>query len=97
MLDAYGGLHSYGTALTFKATAYWHGWDIARDFAFLPDSTGGYVLDGYGGLHGFSVNGAALPPVAKTSAYWHGWDIARKVVIFLRNGSGSKGGLSCWS
>jgi len=87
VLDGYGGLHSYGSPLTLKWSTYWSGWNIARDFAFLPDGTGGYVLDGYGGLHPFSVNGAAMPPAAKTSVYWSGWDIARKVVIFP-NGTG---------
>ena len=61
---------------------YWANWDIARDFAFLPDGSGGYVLDGYGGLHSFRVNGKALPPAASTGAYWAGRDMARRVVIF---------------
>jgi spore germination protein YaaH len=82
VLDGYGGLHFYGAPTKLKLTTYWQGWDIARDFAFLPGGTGGYVLDGYGGLHPFSVNGAAMPPAAKGFTYWHGWDIARKVVIF---------------
>jgi len=38
---------------------YWPGWDIARDVATcIPDDgafTFGWVLDGFGGLHGFSV------------------------------------------
>ena len=94
VLDGYGGLHSYGALTTLKASAYWHGWDIARDFAFLPNGTGGYVLDGYGGLHPFSVNGAPMPPAARGFTYWPGWDIARKVVIF----SDGKGGyvLDAW-
>jgi hypothetical protein len=36
------------------------------------------VLDGWGGLHGFGVNGGALP-TGQTTAYWPGWDIARGV------------------
>ena len=40
---------------------YWPGWDIARDVALLPDGTGGYVLDGWGGLHPF---GDRQPPGA---------------------------------
>ena len=82
VLDGYGGLHSYGAPITLSGSPYWRGWDIARDFAFLPDGSGGYVLDGYGGLHPFAVNGHALPPVPKTTAYFKGRDIARKVVIF---------------
>jgi spore germination protein YaaH len=86
-LDGYGGLHSYGVPLTVSGSPYWRGWDIARDFAFLPDGSGGYVLDGFGGLHPFGVNGHAAPPLAQGAAYWRGWDIARKVVIFS-DGSG---------
>src|SRR5204863_280428 len=57
VLDGYGGLHSDGSLITISTTAYWGGWDIARDFAFLPDGTGGFVLDGWGGLHSFRGNG----------------------------------------
>src|SRR5207249_7053852 len=74
--------------------------DIARDFAFLPDGTGGYVLDGYGGLQPFAVNrvfgvrGYAIappaPPPVVGGAYWPGKDVARKVVIFS-DGSGGDG------
>jgi spore germination protein YaaH len=82
VLDGYGGLHTFGTAMAFKATSYWKGFDIARDFAFLPDASGGYVLDGYGGLHPFSVNGKPMPPAASTGVYWKGQDIAKRVVVF---------------
>ena len=47
----------------------------------VPD--GGYVLDGWGGLHPF---GGA--PVAAPSAYWRGWDIARAVATRPDNRSG---------
>ena len=85
VLDGLGGLHPYGTGLSESAGSgashYWS-FDIARDFAFLPDGSGGYVLDGYGGLHPFGVNGHAAPVAAQGTPYWAGWDIARKVVIF---------------
>jgi N-acetylmuramoyl-L-alanine amidase/Fibronectin type III domain len=91
VLDGFGGLQSFGGALVEatadKAGHYWNGWDIARDFAFLPDGSGGFVLDGYGGLHPFHVNGSSAPLQAQGFAYWRGWDIARKVVIFA-DGSG---------
>jgi hypothetical protein len=35
------------------STAYWQGWDIARGLVLRSDNTGGYILDGAGGLHGF--------------------------------------------
>ncbi|HET9780440.1 MAG TPA: glycosyl hydrolase family 18 protein [Candidatus Dormibacteraeota bacterium] len=85
VLDGYGGLHSYGApAVSESGTQASHRWgfDIARDFAFLPDGTGGFVLDGYGGLHGFRVNGNTAPLVAVGGPFWGGWDIARKVVIW---------------
>jgi len=82
VLDGYGGLHSYGAPISIGITASWPGWDIARDFAFLPDGTGGFVLDGYGGLHPFHINGSTAPLSAQITASWPGWDIARKVVIF---------------
>jgi len=85
VLDGYGGLHPYGASGVNEtpdgSTHYW-GFDIARDFAFLPDGSGGLVLDGYGGLHPFHVNGNTAPLAAQGNAYWPGWDIARKVVIF---------------
>ncbi|HET7340033.1 MAG TPA: hypothetical protein VFL90_01120, partial [Methylomirabilota bacterium] len=67
---------------------YWSRWDIARDFAFLPDGSGGYVLDGFGGLHPFAVNGGAMPAAVQGAPYWPGWDIARRVVIMDDGKSG---------
>ena len=83
VLDGYGRLHGFGAPLTETTGVTEHawGWDIARDFAFLPDGTGGFVLDGYGGLHAFRVNGNTAPLQAQGAPRW-GWDIARKVVIF---------------
>ena len=84
VLDGYGGLHPYGApGLAETGTDGNHrwGWDIARDFAFLPDGTGGLVLDGYGGLHPFLISGNTHLAQVTGAAYW-GWDIARKVVIF---------------
>ena len=88
VMDGWGGLHSFGSpALTVQGGPYWPGWTIARDFAWLPNGTGGYVLDGWGGLHPFAVDGNPLPPAIADNAYWPSWDIARKVVIFP-DGSG---------
>jgi uncharacterized protein YkwD len=87
VLDGYGGLHPYGAGLTTSGAPYWGGFDIARDFAFLPNGTGGYLLDGYGGIHPFGVNGHAAPPAAAGAPYWGGFDIAREIVI-LSDGTG---------
>src|SRR5260370_39695105 len=56
----------------------------------MPDGSGGFVLDGWGGLHPFHVNGTNAPLAAQTTAYWQGWDIARKGVIFP-DGTGGYG------
>jgi hypothetical protein len=91
VLDGWGGLHPYGPAGLSETTGvsghYWPGSDIARDFAFMPDGSGGLVLDGYGGLHPFAVNGGTAPMQVVGNSYWPGWDIAKKVVIFA-DGSG---------
>lgn len=86
MLDGFGGLHPFGTAGPAPASAYWRGWDIARDIVLLPGSTAsapqGYVLDGFGGIHPF---GGA--PATVGTPYWKGWDIAKRMVL-LSDGSG---------
>ncbi|HZQ50247.1 MAG TPA: glycosyl hydrolase family 18 protein [Candidatus Dormibacteraeota bacterium] len=91
VLDGYGGLHAFGApglAVTPSMPGpYWKGWDIARDFAFLPDGTGGFVLDGWGGLHQFRLNGNTAPLVASGGFYHPHQDTARRVVIFP-DGSG---------
>lgn len=48
---------------------------VTVEFLWEPAMTG-YVLDGFGGLHGF--NGA---PRVGASGYWAGWDIARGVAV----------------
>jgi hypothetical protein len=52
----------------------------------MPDGSGGYVLDGWGGLHPFGLNGKN-PPATAGASYWTGWDIARGITI-LPDGSG---------
>jgi hypothetical protein len=43
-------------------------------------SSGGYTLDGFGGLHPFATGGGAKPPLITNGPYWPGWDIARGTV-----------------
>ncbi len=45
------------------------GWDIARKIVINPAGSGGWVLDGYGGVHRFSVLGQAAPPVITNLHY----------------------------
>ena len=60
---------------------YWPNWDIARGVAIAPDGNGGFVLDGFGGLHGFGLNGNAAPAKPTDAPYWQGWDIARGIAL----------------
>ncbi|MCL4294020.1 MAG: S8 family serine peptidase [Acidimicrobiia bacterium] len=48
---------------------------------------GGYVLDGWGGLHAFGIGGNPKPPPVSGAPYWPGWDIARSLVL-LSDGTG---------
>ncbi|HEV7466216.1 MAG TPA: S8 family serine peptidase, partial [Candidatus Dormibacteraeota bacterium] len=78
-VDGYGVLHP-GSSPPPVATAAWPGWNIVRGAAMAPGGQGGYVLDGFGGIHPFGASGA-MPPVLPTSGYWSGWDIARGLAI----------------
>ena len=51
---------------------YWPTWDIARGVAIAPDGTSGFVLDGFGALHGFGLNGNPAPPKPRHAPYWPG-------------------------
>jgi glucose/arabinose dehydrogenase len=62
-------------------TPYWSGWDIARDVVVLPSGNGGFVLDGFGGLHPFGRRGHAAPAMPGGLPYWDGFDIARGVAL----------------
>jgi uncharacterized protein YvpB len=87
-LDADGSLHPFGGLVLHGAGATpWPGWDIARSIAVRGDGGGGWVLDGYGGIHAF---GSAAPVV--TPAYWPGWDIARAIVVTSRGADGQLDG-----
>jgi hypothetical protein len=90
-LDGYGGMHPYGPATTgiletSGSSGHYWGFDIARDFAFMPDGSGGVLLDGYGGLHPFGVNSATGPTITAGYSYF-GFDVAIKVVI-AKDGKG---------
>lgn len=74
-----------GANLTLLDSHYWNGWDIARAVVLKNDGSGGYVLDGWGGLHAF---GEATPILNNTHAYWQGWDIARDVALRPDGSSG---------
>jgi hypothetical protein len=97
MVDGFGGIHAFtyqnGTKVinSVQPSHTWPGWDIVRGIALrAPNSNtcapfGGYVLDGFGGLHPFGINGAGAPARPTNAAYWPGWDIARDVALVPTN------------
>jgi hypothetical protein len=87
VLNAHGSLLSYGERNVFHTSVYWPSSDLARDFAFLPSGTGGYVLDAHGKLWPFAVGSNPMPPAVHGNPTWPTLDIARKVVI-LPGGTG---------
>jgi hypothetical protein len=62
-------------------TGYWPNWNIARGLATFADGTGGVVLDGWGGLHPFTVGVSGPPAPPGPVDYWPNWDIARAIVL----------------
>jgi uncharacterized delta-60 repeat protein len=93
VVDAYGGAKGFtfddgaGHAPAVRGTPYWPGWDIVRGVAVVPDGTGGYELDGYGGLHAFSIGTGAKPSKPRGVPYWQGMDLARGIAL-MRDGRG---------
>ncbi|MDX6285149.1 MAG: LasA protease [Frankiales bacterium] len=79
-LTSDGNLHPFGGAASATPSKTWT-WPIARSFVLLADGTGGYVLDGWGGVHPFRIGTNPMPPNATPSSYWQGWDIARDLLI----------------
>ncbi|MEP6623906.1 MAG: hypothetical protein ABJC79_05660 [Acidimicrobiia bacterium] len=92
VVDAYGGLHGFtfadgpGTPPKFTGGPYWLGWDIVRGVAVVPEGTGGFVLDGLGGLHPFSIGGAAAPKIPTGVTSFGSLDLARGVALMPDRG-----------
>jgi spore germination protein YaaH len=83
VMDGFGGIHPFtatGQAMppALASGVFWWGWDIARSVLLLPGSTltqpGGYLMDGYGGLHAFGN-----APAPTEFPYWPHQDIARNI------------------
>jgi hypothetical protein len=53
---------------------------LARRLVSTPDGAGGFVLDGYGGLHPLALLGASAP-AAPSGAPYFGFDIGRAVAL----------------
>ncbi len=83
VLDGFGGVHPaasgyQGGPIKPVGEPAWPGWDIARGIAATTNGYGGYVLDGWGGTHPFSLSDLSIP-AASQGPYWPGWDIARGI------------------
>ena len=77
-----GDIHVFGSESKAPANLPHWDYDIARDFKVVDPSKGGYILDGQGGLHKFTLGGGKLTDLPDPSGgpYW-GYDIARSVVV----------------
>jgi hypothetical protein len=64
-----------------QGAPYWPNFDIAKRLALLSDGTGGYVLDGYGGLHPFATGSNPVPPAITNAPYWNGWNIVHDLAL----------------
>ncbi|HEX6538883.1 MAG TPA: Ig-like domain repeat protein [Candidatus Dormibacteraeota bacterium] len=76
VMNVFGGGYPVQASLVGAQPENWPGWGIAAGMALTPDGKGGYMLDGWGGVHAFGD----APAVVDTS-YWPGWNIARAIVL----------------
>ena len=95
VVDGYGGAHAFtfgdaasSTRPVIRGTPYWLGWDIVRGVAVVPEGTGGYELDGFGGVHPFSIGSGPKPPLLTGTPYWLGQDRARGIALMPDGGGG---------
>jgi hypothetical protein len=77
-MDAYGGVHPAGTSAAKTSGPYFAS-KLARAMVLLPGGGGGFVLDGWGGIHPWSAPNTVVQPTG--SAYFKGFDIARDIVL----------------
>src|SRR5438132_8202851 len=76
-----------GLTLNTAGSPFWGNWDIARALVVRSDGSGGWTLDGFGGIHAFGT-----APTAITPAYWSNWDIARAMVVTSKGPDGQPDG-----
>jgi hypothetical protein len=53
-----------------------------------PSGQGGYVVDGFGGIHRFAVGDAPLPAATSAGPYWPFVDVARGIALSRGDGGG---------
>jgi hypothetical protein len=78
-LDAYGGVHADGGSPAKNSGPYFAS-KLARAMVLLPGGGGGFVLDGWGGVHPWGT-GSISPVQPSGFAYFQGFDIARDIVL----------------
>jgi hypothetical protein len=78
-VDAFGGVHAAGTSAN-KAIGPYFSSKLARAMVLLPGGGGGFVLDGWGGVHPWST-GSTAPVQPSGFSYFQGFDIARDIVL----------------
>ncbi|MDP9075513.1 MAG: M23 family metallopeptidase [Actinomycetota bacterium] len=83
-----GTITAFGGAPPVTGAPAWPDWDIARDLALLASGKGGYVLDGFGGIHPFGIGTNPAPAATNNGAYWPNWDIARSIVLTTKSTGG---------
>ena len=66
------------------------GFDVAIKVVVGSDGKGGYVLDAYGGLHPFGINGNAAPAAVQNTGYWN-WRAAQDIALVPGQSGGYQG------
>jgi hypothetical protein len=82
-VDHFGALHPAGSPPLVQSAPFT--WSIVRGVAVQASGAGGYMLDGWGGVHAF---GSAPAITVSSTAYWSGWDIARGIALRSNGVSG---------
>jgi hypothetical protein len=78
-VDAFGGVHAAGASANKTIGPYFSS-KLARSMVLLPGGGGGFVLDGWGGIHPWST-GSTAPVQPLPFSYFQGFDIARDIVL----------------
>ncbi len=90
IVDARGAVSKYGVGGNLPSDAIGapsFSYDIIRGIAILPEGTGGYEVDAFGGLHPFKIGSTSPQPPAVTGGpYWLGWNIVRGIALSPQGG-----------
>jgi hypothetical protein len=89
-VDAFGGVHADGTSAAKTSGPYFAS-KLARAMVLLPGGGGGFVLDGWGGVHPWGT-GSISPVQPSGFAYFAGFDIARDIVLTSTSNAAASSG-----